>query len=401
MKKKAFSILILAGIFSCAIPAWAADSDSKEDALYSQGTRAINDGRWPEAEGIFTTLEGQHGSRAEAALYWKAYAQNKEGKQAEALATCAQLRQTFPHGKWIDECGALEIEIRSKGHDPLPPQKEQDEELKLLALNSLMQQDEAKALPILRQILTGDKSEKLKTRALFVLAQDPSPQAQQIVGEAARNERDPNLQRDAVKMLAIARGKQAADTLADIYRHSSNEQVREAVLHGYLILGTPDPLLEAATHEADPQLARTAVHSLGAMGATSQLLALYRSTASPQTKAEIINGLVASGPNGLEALRSILSSEQDPELRSRAIRNLGAVGGMATAPSLLELYKKNPDPRTRKSVVTALFIAGDSHDLIELARSEKDPELKKQIVQQLSIMHSKEATDYMLEILNK
>ena len=42
----------------------------------------------------------------------------------------------------VNECGALEIEIRGKSDDPLPPQAEQDEELKLLALNSLMQQDE-------------------------------------------------------------------------------------------------------------------------------------------------------------------------------------------------------------------------------------------------------------------
>jgi len=46
-------------------------------------------------------------------------------------------------------------------------------------------------------------------------------------------------------------------------------------------------------------------------------------------------------------------------------------------------------------------VAGDSHDLIELARAEKDPGLKQSLVQQLSVMHSKEATDYMLEILNK
>jgi hypothetical protein len=52
-------------------------------------------------------------------------------------------------------------------------------------------------------------------------------------------------------------------------------------------------------------------------------------------------------------------------------------------------------------VAQALFLAGDSHDLVELARAEKDPGLKQSLVQQLSLMHSKEATDYMLEILNK
>lgn len=74
---------------------------------------------------------------------------------------------------------------------------------------------------------------------------------------------------------------------------------------------------------------------------------------------------------------------------------------MAEAPTLVAAYKKYTDPETKKAVVQALFLAGDSHDLVELARGEKDPSLKQEIVQQLSIMHDKEATDYMVEILNK
>jgi HEAT repeat protein len=159
--------------------------------------------------------------------------------------------------------------------------------------------------------------------------------------------------------------------------------------------------VEAARHETKPELVRTAVHTLGAMGATSQLLALYRDTNSSETKAEVINGLIPAGQKGADALGSIAASEQDPELRRKAIRNLGIAGGMSAAPSLIATYKKNADPETRKAVAQALFLAGDSHDLIELARAEKDPGLKQSIVQQLSLMHSKEATDYMLEILNK
>jgi HEAT repeats len=401
MNTKPLLFTILFGVLCSGMPAWSAESPSQEDALYSQGTQAINDARWAQAETIFANLAQQHGERAEAALYWKAYAENKEGKQTQALETCSQLRQAYPHGKWINECGALEIEIRGKSDDPLPPQAEQDEELKLLALNSLMQQDESRALPVIQQILSSDKSEKLKARALFVLAQDQSLQAQALVGQVAHNERDPELQRKAVEMLAIARGKQSADTLADIYRQSTNEQLKRAVLHAYLVIGTPDPVLEAARHETNPQLVRTAVHTLGAMGATPQLLTLYRDTNSPETKADIIGGLIASGQKGSDALSTIAGSEKDPELRRKAIHNLGIAGGMSAAPALVAIYKKDSDPETRKAVIQALFIAGDSHDLVELARAEKDPGVQKEIVQQLSVMHSKEATDYMLEILNK
>src|SRR5271170_6749226 len=137
------------------------------------------------------------------------------------------------------------------------------------------------------------------------------------------------------------------------------------------------------------------------MGATSQLLDLYRKTSSDATKSDIINSLVAAGQKGAEALGTIAASEQNPELRSRAIRNTGIAGGISQAPSLVAAYKKNADPETRKAVIQALFLAGDSHDLVELARAEKDPTLKQEIVKQLSIMHDKEATDYMLEILSK
>jgi hypothetical protein len=375
-------------------------TQSKDDALYSDGTRAINDGRWADAEGIFSKIAQQKGERAEASIYWKAYAENKEGKTALALVSCNDLRQTYPHGNWINECGALEIEIRGKSGDPVQPQAEQNEDLKLLALNSLMQQDEGRALPIIQQILTGDSSEKLKDRALFVLAQDSSPQAQQVLMEVARGQKYPALQRKAIQMIAVSGGKRSVAMLGDIYRQSNDEQVKKAILQAYLITGSPDPLVEAASHESNPQLTKSAVHSLGAMAATSQLLDLYRKTSSEETKSEIINSLVAAGQKGAEALGTIAASEQNPDLRRKAIRNTGVAGGMALAPTLVAAYKKYTDTETKKAVIQALFLAGDSHDLIELARAEKDPALKQDIVQQLSIMNSKEATDYMLEILN-
>ena len=159
--------------------------------------------------------------------------------------------------------------------------------------------------------------------------------------------------------------------------------------------------MEAARHESDPELVRTAVHTLGAMGATSQLLTLYHDSSNPEVKAEVISGLIPAGQKGADALGSIAASEQDPELRRKAIRNLGIAGGMSAAPALVAIYKKNPDLETKKAVAQALFLAGDSHDLVELARVEKDPAAKQSLVQQLSLMHNKDATDYMLEILNK
>jgi hypothetical protein len=52
-------------------------------------------------------------------------------------------------------------------------------------------------------------------------------------------------------------------------------------------------------------------------------------------------------------------------------------------------------------VIDALFIQGDAKTLVDMARKETDVEMRKRIVERLSRMKAKEATDYMLEIINK
>jgi hypothetical protein len=74
---------------------------------------------------------------------------------------------------------------------------------------------------------------------------------------------------------------------------------------------------------------------------------------------------------------------------------------MSVAPALVSTYQKNSDVETKRAAAQALFLANDSQDLITLARAEKDLEMKQYLVQQLSLMHSPEATKYMIEILNK
>jgi HEAT repeat protein len=376
-------------------------TNTREDQLYSDATRAMNEGRWQDAESLLNQVIDQHGRRADGALYWKAYVENKEGRSANALKTCSDLRQSYPKSNWLKECSALEIEVRGKSGDPVQPQAEQDEDLKLLALHSLMQSGDANALPILQQVLEGQHSERLKEQALFVLAQDQSRQAQDILGQIVRGERDPNLQVKAVRLLAVTKGSKAADMLADVYSRSNNPSVKKAVLESYLVMGAPDKLLQVAQHESDPDLARHAISELGAMGAVSQLSAMYQTNSSKEARTAIINALVAAGSKGADALSSIASSEQDPELRRRAIRNLGIAGGSSAIPTLVSIYSKSNDEESKKAVLDALFVAGDAHDLVALARAEKDPSMKRNIVGKLAIMHNKEATDYMMEVLNK
>jgi hypothetical protein len=405
--KGLFSILLVAVL---TITPWRLHAESRDangetaatnDAsLYADGTRAINESRWPDAVDLFDRVARMRGEHAEGALYWKAYAESKEGQAANALTTCAELRKSYPKSRWLDECGALEIQIRGKSGDPVPPQAETDENLKLLALNALMQEDQAQAVPILEKVLSGNQSEEVKSRALFILAQSQSPQAEALIKQIAQGQSGPALQVKAIRMLAT-QGKRANSTLAEIYQHTADAQVKRVILQSYLVTGDSSKLLEAARQETNPELVKTAIQTLGAMSAGPDLLTMYRGTNNAQTKADIINALIASGHNGISPLTEIAQSEQDADLRRKAIRNLGISGGSSVTPSLVAMYQKNADVQTKRAAAQALFLANDAPDLITLARAEKDPGMKEFLVQQLSLMHNPDATKYMLEILNR
>ena len=77
------------------------------------------------------------------------------------------------------------------------------------------------------------------------------------------------------------------------------------------------------------------------------------------------------------------------------------MGSKRTGDALVDIYGSDRDVNVRKAVIHALFLQNNATALVALARKESDMAMKKEIVQRLSNMHSKVATDYMLELLNK
>jgi len=146
-----------------------ASLSAADNSLYNDGMRAINDSRWANAEAIFTTVANQHSDHSDGALYWKSYAEKKQGQAKTSLETCAALSHEYPASSWNHDCSALAIEIGAEDGKPVEPNALKDDDLRLLALNVLMQKDESQALAQIQEILNGDSSEKLKEEALFIL----------------------------------------------------------------------------------------------------------------------------------------------------------------------------------------------------------------------------------------
>ena len=143
--------------------------DAPDSQQYADGTKAIRENRWADAVKIFDKVALDRGPHAAGALYWKAYAEGKLGHAETVLITCATLRNQFVGSTWIEDCGALEIEMGARNGQPVQPAEGQSDELKLLALSALMQKDPTRAKAQIEEIVQGDSSERLKEGALFIL----------------------------------------------------------------------------------------------------------------------------------------------------------------------------------------------------------------------------------------
>src|SRR5439155_686191 len=78
--------------------------------LYDDGREALDEDRYDRAEAKFDQLAQMNGPQTDAALYWKAYAQNRLGKKETALATIADLKKRFAQSRGQKDAAAPEIE---------------------------------------------------------------------------------------------------------------------------------------------------------------------------------------------------------------------------------------------------------------------------------------------------
>src|SRR5260370_6454915 len=109
-----------------------------------------------------------NGPQTDAALYWKAYAENRLGKKDTALATIAEFKRRFPQSRWQKDVGALEIEVRQSSGQAVHPEAQKDDALRMLSIRMLMTSDPGRAMPVVGKVVEGSAaSPKEKSQALF------------------------------------------------------------------------------------------------------------------------------------------------------------------------------------------------------------------------------------------
>jgi HEAT repeat protein len=155
--------------------------------------------------------------------------------------------------------------------------------------------------------------------------------------------------------------------------------------------------LNIAKSETNPELRHEAIHQLALTGGKDELWQLFQEETSLDNKKAILQAFFITGDS--QKLADLARSLKEPELRIAAIKSLGLMGNNGHGEVLVSIYQTDRDPEVRRAVLHALFLQQNGKAMVELARTEKDPHMKEEIVKNMSLVHTKETTDYMMEIL--
>ena len=377
---------------------WTSDN---ERGFYDRGHSALSQRQYEQAITRFDQAIALKGTRTDGALYWKAFAQFKLGRTSDATATLAELQRNFKDSKYISDAKVLESEVKKSAGQAVRPENEDDEDLKLLAIQSLSNSDPERAIPLLQGVLNSAGSLKLKERALYVLAISNQPQAHAMLVSIAKGG-NPDLQLRAIRYLgSTSRSSKNPTTpqeLLDIYNSAQNDDVKRAILQALGSTGDRRSIVSLLGGTQIVDLRREGINQLGNAQAGPELWAMYQKETNRELKMQILSSLGNMG--AYDKIIEVAKTEKDAELRRRAIRSLGNMRAERSGSALSEIYGSLTDVDDKKAVISGLASQNNAEAMIAIYRKESNFEIKKRIVESLGNMPKNEAAKaFLVEIL--
>ena len=344
----------------------------------------------------------------DAALYWYGYALQKQGRKDEAADALIKLVNKFPGSTWRQEAQALLVVLGRK--DAVEQALNRDDcEIKILALQSLFQADEERAIGIVTEALRTNptKCEGFQAAALSILGSHGGPRAVPILLDIARSNADPKLRLTAIRRLGEQKGDQITDELIKIYDADQTKEIRgqilRALVEGNTARGTAK-VMEIARTSPDVASRQYAIRFIGEMNDAASLDALiqiYDADKTKEIRSQVIRALAErEDPRARAKLFEIARQGETPELRIEAIRRLGDNERMSMD-ELLQLYTSETNLQIKQSL---LRVFADSNDprarakLFEIARGNDAVELRSYAIRQLGEKDDEQTVNQLVSL---
>ena len=403
--RSAFALLALvavATVFSIYVPSTSAfDQELSKLNKFVQGKgntasmQTFREGRdfieaqkWQQAADKFNDfIKGYPKDKdLDAALYWYGYALQKQGRNDEAATALIRLMNRFPNSSWRQEAKALLVVLGRKDAVDDALNKE-DCEIKILALQSLFDADEERAIGIVTEALRTNppKCQNFQAAAVTILGSHGGPKVVPILLDIARNNPDQTLRLTAIRQLAEQNNDQVTDELIKIYDTDRTKEIRAFILRGLVENHSPRgtaKVIEVARAGDDVALRQYAIRFLGeANDAASldELIRIYDADKTREIRAQIIRALAErEDPKARAKLFDIARHGDTPELRIEAIRRLGD-NGSVSLDDLSQLYTSETDVQIKQGLLHAFAESNDpraQQKLFDIARGTDAIELR-------------------------
>ena len=219
------------------------EKEAEETSSASARQRALRSGARRSRSRAGTTARSRgstdviamKGPHADAALYFKAWAQNESVSEPKRSRPLPTLRKEYPKSRYLKQAKPLEQEVRSNSGQPVKPGGSERRRPEALRDRALQNSDPEQAVPMLEKLLAGHRVAALKSKALFVLAQSNSPRAREVLKKIAKGNSTPDLQNRAIDYLGTQGGARAARRSREIYAvddRRRREAAHPARVHG-------------------------------------------------------------------------------------------------------------------------------------------------------------------------
>jgi HEAT repeat protein len=390
-------------------------TDTPAMKMFREGRDLIEAENWQKAAEKFNGFisEFPKDRDVDAALYWFAYALQKQGKKEAAAAPLLRLVKDFPSSSWRREADAMLV-VLGQGQSVQQALDRSNCEIKVLALQSLFEADKDRALNFVTEVLKANPPAdcpSLKTAAVSLLGSYGGSRAIPILLDLARSQLDLKLRLTAIRRLGEQNNDSIADELARLYDGDRTKEIRSQILRALAEMGNAraeGKLIEVARSGDDLAARQTAIRYLGERDGTAsleELLRIFDADRTPEIRTQILRSLAErSDPRAQAKLLEVARKGETPELRIEAIRRLGERGrisiedlltlyssetNVSIKQGLIRVYAETDDPRARVKLFE-IAKSGDSPDLRLYAIRRLGEKNDDQTVEQLTAMYDAE-----------
>ena len=389
---------------------------------FRQGRDMIADEQWAGAEQVFNEFIKSYPSdkNVDAAWYWLAFALKREGKFQETNFALERLIRNHPKSTWINDARAMRAEIAPqlgvKGIEiTQQAEKGDNDEVKILALQSLMTLDSQRGIEIATNLLKpgSGSSLRLKGAAMSLLGRYGGKTALPVLSDMARHETDPVLRKRAISALGGIDDDAALEPLKEQAISAKETAIIQSSVAAIGQSSSPRALAVLGEIAENGQLSTTTrkyaiayISRRKGEPSVDELLKIYETNPSNDIKRQVIAGFgIRKSPRAQEKLAQIATSADVPELRQSAI---GALISRGDGPNkvmdiLLPLFDTEKNEQVRMEILDVLARSQDKRaqsKLMEVARSTSAPiELRKMAIRSLGRSKDPEVLKFLESLL--